>query len=289
MRSKQSNPSGKPTSVRAGFVCLPLLVMALATGARADSTLEYSSQTADQEPSTRTLIVKDGRVGFLAGDSNAVYTIFDEKQSAFAFINHHDRQYTIISRQWMQQMQQRAQESMKKMQEKLDKQLQNMPPQQRAMYQQGRMMMPMMAPYMANLTRPNHLRTVVPLYITQTVNDVQCRRVDVLEGGRKTQELCVAQRDQLSGLSDGDYQTLLAMLKVVRELDTLGAFALGFKRPFLASWGGGSPGLPVAVTEHAGKAATATKLRAFNTEAVDPDKLQLPEHYLQAQIPMPIR
>ncbi|MDX1410015.1 MAG: hypothetical protein R3330_17820, partial [Saprospiraceae bacterium] len=181
------------------------------------------------------------------------------------------------------------QESAKRIQEQLDKQLQNMPPQQRAMYQQGRMMMPMMTPYMANLARPNHLRTAVPLYITQSVNNVECRRVDLLEGGRKTQELCIAQRDQLKGLSNEDYDAVLAMLQVAQELDTLGAFALGFKRPFLAAWGGGSPGLPVSVVEHTNTTSTVTVLESFNTDQVDASKLTLPQDYLQAQIPMPIR
>ncbi len=268
---------------------IAILYTVTADIAGADSRLVFSSKSGQQPATTKTLIVKDGRVGFITNDNGSVYAIFDQKQSAFAFINHSDRQYTIISKTWMEEMHKRSQESAKRIQEQLDKQLQSMPPQQRAMYQQGRMMLPMMAPYMSNLARPNYLRTAVPLYITRSINNISCNRVDLLEGGRKTLELCVAQRDQLTGLSNDDYGTMLSMLQVAQELDTLGAFALGFKRPFLAAWGGGSPGLPIAVTEHSGTLSTATELKKFDTEPVDTEQLQLPQDYLQAQIPMPIR
>jgi len=127
------------------------------------------------------------------------------------------------------------------------------------------------------------------LYIRQTVNGIECQRVDLLEGGRKTQELCVTQRSALKDLSDDDYQTLLAMLKVAQELDTLGAFSLGFQRPFLAAWGGGRPGLPISVTEHTGAASTVTTLESLHNEPVAIEKLQLPSGYLQAKIPLPIK
>lgn len=274
---------------RAAAQAVATLAMAWSFGVQADAILEFTSRVGGGEPVKRVLIVKDGRTGFLTADDKVVHTIFDQAQSAFAFINHDDRQYTIISTQWMREMQQRAKESMKRMQERLDEQLKNMPPQQRAMYQQGRMMMPMMAPYMANLAKPNQFRTAVPLFLNQTINGVQCQRVDLLEGGRKVQELCIAQRNQLAVLSDADYQTLLAMLKVAQELDSLGGFTLGFRRPFIAAWGGGRPGLPVMVKEHSADASTVTQLQSLKSETVDAARLQLPEDYLQAQIPMPIR
>ena len=277
-------------AVRRGLVpAIAILFAVTADVAGADSRLVFSSKSGQQPATTKTLIVKDGRVGFITNDNGRVHTIFDQKQSAFTFLNHSNRQYTIISKKWMEEMYKRSQESAKRMQEQLDKKLQNMPPQQRAMYQQGRMMLPMMAPYMSNLARPNYLRTAVPLYITRSVNNISCNRVDLMEGGRKTLELCVAQRNQLTGLSNDDYGTMLSMLQVAQELDTLGAFTLGFKRPFLAAWGGGSPGLPIAVTEHSGASSTVTELKKFDTEPVDMEKLQLPEDYLQAKIPMPIR
>lgn len=265
------------------------LALACASAAQADATLEFTSRTGNSEPVKRTLIVKDGRIGFLTADGGKVHTIFDQAQSAFTFINHADRQYTVISAEWMREMQQRAKESMQRMQKQMDEQVKNMPPQQRNMYQQGRMMMPMMMPYLNNLAKPNQFRTAVPLYIKQTINGVQCQRVDLLEGGRKVQELCIAQRDQLKALAADDYQAILAMLKVAQEIDSLGGFAMGFKRPFIAAWGGGRPGLPVSVTEHSAGSVTVTQLDALRDDAVDAARLQLPDDYLQAKIPFPVR
>jgi len=270
-------------------VAVLFCALVCSTSAFADAVLQFEARTGQEAPISRTLIVKGGRVGFVNGSKSTVHTIFDQSQSAFAFINHSDRQFTIITSEFMRQMQQAAQESMKKMQARVDKQVQNMSPQQRAMYEQGRMMMPMMTPYMANLTSPNYLRTAVPLFIKQNIKGFECNRIDLLEGGRKTQELCVAQQDQVKDLAANDYQTLLSMLKVTQELDALGAFSLGFQRPFLSGWGGGNPGLPISVTEVSGTATTTTTLVTMQKENVDPQRLQLPPGYLQAKIPLPIR
>jgi len=256
----------------------------------ADTTLQFSARVAgNATPVMRSLLVKQGRVGFREGSDQRITIVFDQSQKAFAFINHADRQYTVITAEWMRQMQERARASMQRMQEVMDKQLQDMPPQQRAMYQQGRLMMPMMLPFMANVTQPNQLRTAVPLYIRNQVNGIPCNRVDLLEGGRKTQELCIAERKDLKDVAESDYDTLMTMLKVAQELDTMGAFALGFRRPFLAAWGGGTPGLPIFVSEHGNQAVITTELSRLDAGNIDSAMLQLPADYLQAEIPLPIR
>lgn len=271
-----------------GIVCA--LIALAVTDANADATLTYGSANAE-EGTERSLLVKGDLVGFIdpARSEEGFYALFDKSRSAFTFINHRDRQYTVITEQWMQEANQRSREAMQRMRAEMEKQLEKLPPDQRARYQQaqtGMGMMPMMGGLLGGMaggqTQP---KQIIPSLFTRTVNGMQCRRLEVYQGGRKTEELCVAAPGALK-IDQNDYETLRGMLQVGANLSKLGAFSFGFDAPTLADAGDTAQGVPVEI-QNLTDPKTVLQLRGVNTDQLSAQRFDIPADYLEAQIPLP--
>jgi len=252
--------------------------------ASADTTLVYHLHQADDSPLQKRLLVSDGKVA-IYGDPNIdrPTLVYDRSQSALTFIKHSDRQFIVISEKWAKQASDRFKLAVKRMDEQLQKQLENMTPQQRSMYQQGRMMMPMMAPMMGGASTPLPARTYLP-YGTESIGAISCRRVDVLENGQKVQQLCVTDAAGLK-IPASDYQTFQAMLQVTERLANQGLFSYGFNTPIVTQSGGNTQGIPVIVKDL--KTRSTVTLQQTRFEPIDADTLRPPKDYLEAKIPLP--
>ncbi len=252
----------------------------------ADTTLVYHLHQADDEPLQQRLLVSDGKVA-IYGDPNVdrPTLVYDRSQSALTFINHSDRQFTVISEKWAKQASDRFKLAMKRMNEQMQKQLENMSPQQRSLYQQGRMMMPMMQPMMGGSATTSLSRTYMPSFGTQKYGDFSCRRVDVMEGVNRVAQLCVAEPAAVQ-IPQEDYQTLRAMLQTIANLSRQGGFNYGFKAPeFSGSVGGNTHG--IVVQQQDTNAKTSYTLQSVGTEPVEAANFSPPRDYLEAEIPLP--
>lgn len=248
--------------------------------AGADTTLMFENQHKGSIES-HTVMIKGSLIGIVdSASGERVSMVFDKSQSAFTFIDHRQRQYTVISEAWMEQAMERTQAAMKRVEAEMQKQMQNMPPQYRGMYQQGRMMMPMMG----GATTATIPKTFVPAFGTHSVAGMTCRRVDVLEAGRRVQELCVTDPKSLK-IPTADYDTFRAMLSVTESLAKQGAFSYGFKAPPIGDSGSGSQGIPILVNDL--QSDRTTTLRSASFDPVDDELLKPPSDYLEAKIPLP--
>ncbi len=251
----------------------------------ADTTLVFEDQRPDAAPTTTKLLIKDNLIGISEqADTERLVAVFNRSDSSFTFINHQHRQYTVMSEAWMADATQRTKAAMKRMEGQAQKQMENIPPQYRGMVQQGRMMMPMMAPMMSGASTPMPAKTYMP-YGMENIGGFSCRRIDVMEGGKKVQQLCVTDAAGLK-IPSSDYATFQAMLGVTERLANQGLFSFGFKTPTVTQSGGNTQGIPVIIKELKTRSTITLQETSFDT--VDADTLQPPKDYLEAKIPLPV-
>ncbi len=254
--------------------------LVLATTTVADTTLTFTKRHQHTEPTSSILTIKDQRIGISdEEDPGRISVVFDQSRSAFTFINHRQQQYTVVSEAWMRDATERTKAAMKRMEAQMQQQMDNIPPQYRSMMQQGRMMMPMMS----GTGAPAAAKTYLP-YGNESVGEYSCRRVDVTEGGKKTQELCIASASGL-GMDQADFGTVLAMQRVADILARQGAFSLGFQPPLLSQGGGLVQGIPIKLVDL--KTNATIQLLKTDSGEVGRETLQPPADYLEAKIPLP--
>ncbi len=271
----------KTTMIRYSLLGTVLLV----PGAFADTTLTFEDQRPDAAPTTTNLVIKGNVIGIIDhADTERLVAVFKRSDSSFTFINHQHRQYTVISEAWMAEATQRTKAAMKRMEGQMQKQMENIPPQYRGMVQQGRMMMPMMAPMMSGASAPMPARTYMP-YGMENIGGFSCRRIDVMESGKKVQQLCVTNAAGLK-IPSSDHATFQAMLGVTERLANQGLFSFGFKTPTVVQSGGNTQGIPVIIKDL--KTHSTVTLQETSFETVDADTLQPPKDYLEAKIPLPV-
>ncbi len=259
----------------------------LAPSAFADTTLIFDNQRQNAAPGATRLVIKDNLIGISERsdtDTERLVALFNRSDSSFTFINHEHRQFTVISEAWMKQATQRTKAAMKRMESQMQQQMENMPPQYRGMVQQGRMMMPMMAPMMSGASTPAPTRTYMPFGATNT-DGFTCRRIDVMENGKKVQQLCIANASALK-IPRSDYETFQAMLGVTERLSNQGLLSFGFKTPPVTQSGGKTQGIPVVIKDLTKQ--TTTILRETSFAPVASEALQAPKNYLEAKIPLPV-
>jgi len=250
----------------------------------ADTRLVYQQNVDTND--TFELIVKGSKVGVADGGSDQLNLLFDESTATFTFIDHAYRQYTQISEQKMIDVNKRMQEKMKQMQANLDEQLKTMTPEQQAMVKQGKMgmrMMPGMRGFgVADAQPKNH----IPSMLNTRVNDYQCRRVDTFQGGQVVQSQCVAEQKSL-GLTRFDYDMILVFLRATASLAQQGAFSMGFTAPPLPEAGKNINGIPIQAKHEVAGHQVSTSLIDIFQAAVDAAIFEIPENYIQAEIPLP--
>ena len=102
-----------------------LRVLLLSTGiiaplAFADVVLVYHSQQGDDPPTEQRLMIADGMIAIYGDlDIDRPTVVYDQSRSAFIFVNHGDRQYTVISEEWMKEASERYKAASKRMEEQI--------------------------------------------------------------------------------------------------------------------------------------------------------------------------
>ncbi len=257
----------------------------LASPVLADTALVFEDQRPDTPPTNTKLVIKENLIGISEqADTERLVAVFNRSDSSFTFINHQHRQYTVMSEAWMAEATQRTKAAMKRMEGQMQKKMEDIPPQYRGMVQQGRMMMPMMAPMMSGASQPVPARTYMP-YGQMKIDGFSCRRVDVMENGKKVQQLCITDPAGLK-IPRSDYETFQAMLGVTERLTNQGLSSFGFKTPTITQSGGNTRGIPVKIKDL--QTQSSVTLRETSFEAVDADTLRPPKDYLEAKIPLPV-
>ncbi len=264
--------------VRNGCRGLLTTLLVAAAPASADVSLHYD---VDGKPGL-TVRIHGTRIGVFEGGKLAL--IYADETKSYVYVDHRDRVYTVISEEWLQEATRRGQQVAKQMQDRMEQQSLNLPPQYRQMYQQGKMMTPFMTPMMNPQSQSAQPAMHVPAFGPGPAGAFSCRRMDVMQGGKRVQQVCVANPAALN-IDDGDWNTFRAWLATSDRLARQGAFTFGFKPPVLTAPGSGLQGVPVEVQDHA--AGTALVLSEVDTGAVAPEALQPPGDYLEARIPMP--
>ncbi len=250
----------------------------------ADARLVYE-QNANTN-STFELIVKGNNVGIADGGSAQLGILFDESTGTFTFIDHAYRQFTQINEQRMIEVNKRMREQMKRMQANLDEQMKTMTPEQQAMVKQGKMGMQMM-PGMGGFDAPDSQpKNHIPSMLNTRVNDYDCRRIDTFQGGQVVQTQCVAEQ-KILGLTQFDYDMILAFLRATAGLARQGVFSMGFAAPPLPEAGKNINGIPVQAKHQVDGQQVLTMLVEISQEAVDAAIFEIPENFIQAKIPLP--
>jgi hypothetical protein len=254
----------------------------------ADTRLIFN-ETSKAGTRPLTMLVKDHRVAFLAGGegSQALLAWYDRNDRAFVFVNHPDRQYTVISRAWAKEMRRRVDETSRRLTEDIKRQAAAMPPDLRPYYQQTQVFSPWMTMFAQGASAPGagQPRQYVAGSRTRKLAGRECQQGEIRQAGKKTMELCVANYG-VPGISDEDAATLREMRSDCFELYKLGAFLFGFTPPGPAKVSPEAPGIALEFRDIAGD-GPLTALTAVQAEAVDPKVFELPPEYLQAVIPLP--
>ena len=255
-----------------------LLLPALSCAAVADTSMRYN---LNGQPGF-TIRIHGAQIGIFKNDKLTL--LYDDGAKSYTFVDHPNRVYTVISEQWMQEATRRSQEVYKQMQAKMEKQAKNLPPQYQQMFQQGKTMMPFMMPMMNIQAQPTQPAMHMPAFGPGRAGQYPCRRMDVMQGGKKNKQVCVASPASL-GVAGGDWNTFRAMLATNDRLAKQGAFTFGFNAPLIAAPGGGLQGIPVEIKDN--DAATTLLLSDIDSAAVNPAGLRPPKGFLEARIPIP--
>lgn len=206
---------------------------------------------------------EDGLVIF-RGDRNEMIVADNEKL-----------EYFVIDEQTMNQMAGQVGDAMKEMQEML----QSMPPEQRAMAEQ------MMKQRMPGMQRPPETpSTLRKTGKSDTINGYDCEYYEVLQGGKKRRDFCVAEWADI----EGGAEAVDAMIGIGRFFERMhdtfakssGVDLMGKQQEVFAHMKelGGYPVYARDYDDTGGLEGEAT-LKSSQTEAIDPAMFKVPEGY----------
>jgi hypothetical protein len=257
--------------------------------ALADSQLTYLEGSGEGQGKI-TIAVKEHQIAFLRGEPGpqSLEALYNQRQQAITFVNHGDRVYTVISREWAVDMRKRVDETIKRMTDAMKKQAEGMPPDLRPYYLQAQTFSPWLSMFSQSAAAPGtaQARKYRPASAgLKTVGRYHCQPAEVHQAGKKVLELCIAEANTL-GIPEANDATLREMRNDIFELYKLGAFLFGFAPPGPARIGPEVPGIAVQFRDAAGRGPPTT-LKSVSGENVDPAWFQLPPEYLQGAIPLP--
>lgn len=229
------------------------LMLGLCGPALADATLEYSGRADSQ---AYRVLVKGDKVRLEQDARGAMYSIFRAEQQRMLNVNRKRRQYIAIDAVSTQAMAERMQTMRSQMLDKL-------PPQQRAQMAE-QLQAGQSAPQMA--TRPTEQR--------QQINGIACRVYEVLRDGQVVGQLCLAQADDLAGLSPAEYDSLMALNAFNRRMAKMAQPQTDFGMQGLEM-----AGIPVRVVGPDGK--PVMELKRVSRQELSADLFTVPQGYRQ--------
>ncbi len=193
-----------------GFLMPALTAVLWIAPCEAATTIEFAVTDSGSDASrTQIAYVKDGRiyVRSAGGDAN-IDLLFTSNNSSIALINHGDRSYTHVDENKVSELA----DAMSLVQKQLAENLALLPPEQAARMKEmmGSFGLPTENP------RPEPPKKLVRRGI-RSVNNIQCRQIDVVSDRGKLGQLCVATAAAMS-IPDADYQTIEALKAFAERL-----------------------------------------------------------------------
>lgn len=256
----------KSTIVLAGM-CLGLA----ANVALADTTIKMDQQVRGRSM-TSTLRISDGVIRMDSGAREG-YTLFKTDRQAMIHVNPAEEAYIVIDRKTMHQMGQRMQKAMERMKAALAK----MPPQQRERVR--RMMKQRMGGMMGAMMndKPAPEPEITRTGNTKTVNGYTCEIVRI-ESTRISGTVCLTPREELN-IPESDYQTMLAMQKMAREMAESMLGSTQQKHVWLDG------GVPMAYSQTMGNISVSGSVTSISTEALSDSLFTVPEGFEKRTMP----
>lgn len=256
-----------------------VLGLILATGTPAATLADATIEIAAPEQGDSTILIKGGKVRMSAPGQGDNYTIFDADRQTMTRVSAEQRRYMVVDEQVMKQQAERMRAAMERMRERM----QGAPPGEGPAQPYGRGG-PGMGPGAGTPPEPPQVRASDR---TDRVAGVPCRIHDLVQGGEKVGQLCVA-RDQDLGLAAEDRKALDAMKEYSRRMAEQMRSSMG-PTPGGGPMPAGGPfadveGTPIRVVmqnPQGGGLQTVMQLKRVDTGSLPKDLFTVPAGYEQ--------
>lgn len=254
--------------------------LSLSGALHADATLQYTD--SGEESSGSTLMIKGSQVRMEErdADGSTVYSLFDSETRTLVMVIDEERSYAELTEDGLRAQAGEVRAMQEGFLEQMRQQMEQMPPEQRSMMEQQMRQMGIDAAMLSGEDSPVPDSSALETRRTgtsDTIGGVRCEGMEVLMDGTRTNELCVADPQQL-GLSAADFATLRTLFEFMQSLSDI---ALSMGGPFAAEMSAEMlpvvDGVPVQVKNlHDGSVMT---LQSVSTDTLSADLFQVPAGY----------
>lgn len=265
------------------YPLITVMSLCMCNSVWSDSTLQFQVKdlTKPKAPvQTQTVYVKDGRILIkAAGGDNRIDLLFNNTDKTMIIVDHAKRTYMPLDEQRVGQLVERAEGLMSTVQE----QLANLPPEQRAQLEQllGNSNLGGIA---QGKSAPPPPKKYIKVGMRE-VHKIRCQGVEVIEGGTKIAELCLAGPSAI-GIPNQDFETVKAFQlfgeRLARHASKLaeqfGARVPEFGNQKLA-------GLPVELKDLSSNAHMEMSIARVATNAIAAKAMEIPADYSAEQLP----
>lgn len=266
-------------SVRLVMTFAIVLVLAAPAAAGADATLRF---TDNGEGSGSTLMIRGNMVRMeeREADGSTIYSLFDSETRTLTMIMDDERSYAELTEATLKAQADQVRTMQEEFLQQMRQQMEHMPPEQRGMMEQQMRQMGIDPAMLSGEDTPVADSSALQTRRTGktgTVSGMRCVEVEVLLDGERTNELCVAEPEQV-GLDSGDFATLKQLFEFMQRLSDI---ALSMGGPFAAEMGAEMlpvvDGVPVRVRNLAD--GSVITLQSIATETLAQDLFRVPEGY----------
>lgn len=256
-----------------------VLVLATPAAASADATLRF---TDNGEGSGSTLMIRGNMVRMeeREADGSTIYSLFDSETRTLTMIMDDERGYAELTEAALKAQADQVRTMQEEFLQQMRQQMEHMPPEQRGMMEQQMRQMGIDPAMLSGEDTPVADSSALQTRRTGktgAVSGIRCVEVEVLLDGERTNELCVAEPEQV-GLDSGDFATLKQLFEFMQRLSDI---ALSMGGPFAAEMGAEMlpvvDGVPVRVRNLAD--GSVITLQSIATETLAQDLFRVPEGY----------
>jgi hypothetical protein len=256
-----------------------VVALSLSSVSQADAILQY---TDSGESSGSTLMIKGSQVRMeeREADGSTVYSLFDSKTRTLVMVIDEERSYAELTEDGLRAQAGEVRAMQEQFLQQMRQQMEQMPPDQRAMMEQQMRQMGIDAAMLSGDDAPVPDSSALETRRTGTsgtIGGVRCEGMEVLMDGTRTNELCVADPQQL-GLSAADFATLRTLFEFMQSLSDI---ALSMGGPFAADMSAEMlpvvDGVPVQVKNL--QDGSVTTLQSVSTDTLSADLFQVPDGY----------
>ena len=257
------------------FIRLSIAVLAAflwaASAARADSVVDYVLEHgADQSGAEhRQALIKHGRLYVKGADgSSKKDLLYDRGARTFWLIDHPKRSFYQVNEQTLLQWSQQGRALVGAAQTLARQFNLDLPPEW-----QGAAAPAAMLSYVQRGEK--------------RVNDIPCRQYDVVDGNRKTGELCMADATGFN-IPPDDYETLLSLKQFVVKASNESAgivSSFGIALPRLGN--ADMTGIPVEISSTAEQDVRRIRLGSASAAPVQAAAMNIPQGYVASELPLP--